>query len=269
MSGLISVRWKWSALAARSKWGQRFRAAAALLGGTLLLLPCAFSQSPASRTVLDGVYAEAQARRGEAQYQDNCAGCHGETLDGRTMGALRGEKFLDRWREDNLDVLFDHIKTRMPARAPGSLSESAYLDILAFLLEANELPAGPKELIANDLAGTRLVGKNGPKPLATNALVAVIGCFAPGPNQTWVLANSSEPARTRNATETTAVELKSAADKPLGSQSFRLQNLDELPTFNAGTYQGHKVQVKGVLIRGSMDRINVLSLGIAAAVCDK
>src|SRR5215472_13813230 len=89
------------------------------------------------RSVLDGVYTQAQAIRGEAKYQDNCSGCHGETLDGRAMGALRGEKFLNRWREDSLDLLFNHIKTRMPARAPGSLSESVYLDVLAFILQAN------------------------------------------------------------------------------------------------------------------------------------
>src|SRR5215471_9957650 len=135
MRGSTSAPSKWSALPARSKW--RLRAAAALLGGALPLSPCAFSQFPAVRTVLDGVYTEAQARRGEAQYQDNCSGCHGETLDGRTMGALRGEKFLDRWREDSLEFLFDHIKSRMPAGAPGSLSEGAYLDILAFMVEAN------------------------------------------------------------------------------------------------------------------------------------
>ena len=221
------------------------------------------------RTVLDGVYSQAQAMRGEAQYQENCSGCHGETLDGRAMGALRGEKFLDRWREDSLDLLFNHIKTRMPARAPGSLSESTYLDILAFILQANDLPAGSKELTAVDLAGSKLVGKDGPKPLATNTLVAVTGCFESGPNKTWLLPSASEPVRTRNAAEITAEEMKGAAEKPLGSQSFRLQNLEDLPNFNADTYQGHKVQVKGVLIRGGTDRINVLSLGDTGAGCGR
>jgi len=32
------------------------------------------------KTVLDGVYTEAQAARGEIAYNRNCAGCHGETL---------------------------------------------------------------------------------------------------------------------------------------------------------------------------------------------
>jgi mono/diheme cytochrome c family protein len=228
--------------------------------------PLAFSQS-VGRTVLDGVYTPAQAMRGEAQYQANCAGCHGETLDGRAMGALRGEKFLDRWREDNLDTLFTHIKTRMPARAPGSLSDTAYLDILAFILQANDLPAGSKELTAADLAGTKLVGKDGPKPLATNTLVAVAGCFTSGPNKTWVLAGAVEPVRTQNAMDITPDELKRAAEQPLGSQAFRLQNLDELPGFDAHTYQGRKVQVKGVLLRGGTGRINALSLETATDVC--
>jgi S-disulfanyl-L-cysteine oxidoreductase SoxD len=232
---------------------------------SVVALP-ALAQS-GGRTVLDGVYTKAQAMRGEAQYQDNCSGCHGETLDGRAMGALRGEKFLDRWREDSLDLLFEHIKTRMPARAPGSLSEGAYLDILTFILQANNLPVGSKELTTADLAGTKLVGEDGPKPLATNTLVAATGCLEPGPNKTSLLASASEPVRTRNAAETTVEELKSAAENPLGSLTFRLQNLEELPNFNADTHQGHKALVKGVLIRGGTDRINVLSLGDTGRGC--
>jgi mono/diheme cytochrome c family protein len=196
------------------------------------------------RTVLDGVYTQAQAMRGEAQYQNNCSGCHGETLDGRAMGALRGEKFLDRWREDSLDLLFDQMRTRMPARAPGSLSESAYLEILAFILKANNLPAGSKELTAADLSTAKLVGTNGPKPLATNTLVVVIGCFEPGPSKTWVLANASEPVRKRNATEITVEELKSAAEKPLGLQSFRLQNLEASLISTAIPFRGTKWRSK-------------------------
>jgi mono/diheme cytochrome c family protein len=260
----MSTPCEWSAKIVSLKWG-----VSTVIPAMLVTLPCSLAQTPHARTVLDGVYTEPQAMRGEAQYQANCAGCHGETLDGRTMGALRGERFLDRWREDNLDILFDHIKTRMPARAPGSLSESAYLDILAFILAANDLPAGLKELTARDLGSTKLVGKDGPKPLATNTLVAVIGCFAPGFNKTWVVANASEPVRTRDAMEITPQELKSAAERPLGSQSFRLQNLEELPNFNADAYQGHKLLVKGVLLRGGTDRINVLSLEGAAAGCER
>jgi S-disulfanyl-L-cysteine oxidoreductase SoxD len=222
-----------------------------------------------AQTVLDGVYTEAQAMRGEAQYQMSCAGCHGQDLYGRAMGALRGDKFLDRWREDNLDVLFTHIRTRMPAPAPGTLKEGAYLDILAYILQVNGFPAGGKELASGALGSTKLVGPDGPKPLGSNTLVQVVGCFTQPANNTWALVKATEPVRTRNPEEITAEEIKSASAKPLGVQTLRLQNLEDLRGgFHADSYQGHKVDVKGVLLRGANnDRINVLSLATVAAAC--
>jgi len=223
----------------------------------------------AAQTVLDGVYTDAQAQRGEAQYQVNCGGCHGQDLYGRAMGALRGDKFLDRWREDTLDVLFTHIQTKMPAPAPGTLKESAYLDILAYILQVNGFPAGGKELTSGILGTTKLVGPDGPKPLGSNTLIQVAGCFTQSGNSTWALVKATEPVRTRDPEEITAEELKSAGAKPPGTGTFRLQNLEDLRGgFRADSYQGRKVDVKGVLIRGATnDRINVLSLAAIAAAC--
>ena len=226
------------------------------------LVPLLLAAQP--KTVLDGVYTTAQAARGEAAYQMNCAGCHGEDLYGRAMGSLRGDKFLDRWREDSLNVLFTHIKTRMPDRAPGSLREGTYLDILAYILQVNEFTAGSAELTAAAAANTMLVGKDGPRPLPTNATVRVAGCFAAG-----TLARATELVRTRSPQQSTAEELRDSAARPLGTQSFRLQNLDDLPGFAAASYEGRKVQVKGVLIRGGNDRILVLSLEILAPNCSQ
>src|SRR5581483_322146 len=131
---------------------------AALSVFLLILMMCgpAWAQA-AGKTVLDGVFTDTQAKRGETAYGMTCAGCHGEDLSGRAMGPLRGDRFLDRWREDSLDVLFTHIRTRMPANAAGSLSEAAYLDILAYILQANGFPAGPGELTAAAVANIRLV----------------------------------------------------------------------------------------------------------------
>ncbi|PWU06067.1 MAG: hypothetical protein C5B51_13090 [Terriglobia bacterium] len=222
-----------------------------------------------AQTVLDGVYSDAQAMRGEAQYQVHCAGCHGQDLYGRAMGSLRGDKFLDRWREDSLDVLFTHIKTRMPAPAPGSLPQNAYLDILAYILQVNGFPAGKTELSAGTLDHTKLVGLDGPKPLGSNTLVQVAGCMMQSPNKTWMLSKASEPVRTRNPEEITSLELKSAEAKPAGSASFRLQNLEDLRGgFQPDAYAGHRLVAKGVLIRGAgNDRINVLVLARMAQAC--
>src|SRR4051812_45300858 len=89
-------------------------------------LRAAVAQLNGSRTVLDGVFTAAQADRGDAVYNEKCATCHeGADVDGPP---LTGMPFVDRWREDTLDGLFEFITTRMPQTAPGSLPESTYLD---------------------------------------------------------------------------------------------------------------------------------------------
>ena len=219
-------------------------------------------------TVLDGIFTGGQAKRGEAVYGMNCAGCHGEDLYGRAMGPLRGDHFLDRWREDSLNVLFTHIRTRMPANAAGSLSEAAYLDILAYILQVNGFPEGSRELTAAVVTDTRLVGKNGPQPLPSNTLVQVVGCLARQGDE-WMLLQAGEPVRTQDAENTTTEELNRAAALPLAAGTLRLQNLDELrPGFRPDPWSGHKVQAKGVLIRQpNRDRINVLSLESVSPAC--
>ena len=42
--------------------------------------PAVYAQQP--RTAKDGVYTDAQAKRGQALYTDRCAQCHGATLGG-------------------------------------------------------------------------------------------------------------------------------------------------------------------------------------------
>ncbi len=218
-------------------------------------------------TVLGGVYMAAQATRGEAAFGSNCAKCHeGADVDGPP---LTGDPFIDRWREDNLEALFDFMKTRMPQDEPGKLGAGSYIDILAYLLSRNSFPAGSQELTAGALGNTLLVGKGGPRPLPTNALVQVVGCFTPGSNNTWTLTNASEPARTRNADKIAPEELTASASTPMGTQAFGLQNLADLgASFNADANKSHKILAKGVLLRRSAgDRINVISIGSAAPAC--
>jgi mono/diheme cytochrome c family protein len=221
----------------------------------------------ARSTVLGGVYTAAQAARGEAAFGGNCAKCHeGADVDGPP---LNGDPFIDRWREDNLDALFDFMKTQMPRDDPGKLAAGAYVDILAYLLSRNSFPAGGQELTAGTLGNTLLVGKDGPRPLPTNALVQVVGCLTPGPSSTWTLTNASEPARTRNADKIAAEELTASASGPTGTQTFGLQNLADLgANFNTDANKGHRVLAKGVLLRRSAgDRVNVISIGSAASGC--
>jgi len=237
-------------------------AATMVVGVTAYGVATGLAQAPA--TVLDRVYTTAQAERGHAAYESHCAGCHeGQDADGPE---LMGKLFLDRWREDRLESLFAFIKTSMPGNRPGSLDERTYTDIVAFILEANDLPAGEKELTPDMVGRIQLVGPDGPRPLSNLTIIRAVGCLSPEANNTWVLvrAGSLVPVRARVVDGTTPEELKGSAAEPLGTQAFRLLSVPEQRT----SYAGHKVQVKGVLTRqNQLERINVMSLDSLAPTC--
>jgi mono/diheme cytochrome c family protein len=228
-----------------------------------LLVLAPLAAFAAGRTVLDGVYTDAQAARGEAVYAEKCARCHeGADVDGPP---LTGTPFLDRWREDSLENLYTFVKTKMPQSAPGSLDAAAYADLVAVLLKHNDYPAGTKDLAAADMSAIDLVGHDGPKPLPANATVLVVGCMTAGANELWTLANAAKPLRTRTADETSPEELKASAQRALGTGTYRLGNLTP---FQPGSLKGQKVQVKGVLGRqGNAERINVLKLDSVGDSC--
>jgi cytochrome c5 len=219
------------------------------------------------KTVLDGVFSVAQAERGARVFGAECAACHeGADVDGPS---LTGAQFLDRWREDTLDQLFGFIKANMPQQAPGSLSDAAYLEVLAHLLSENSFKAGSSELTRDALASTLLVGPNGPQPLPSGALVRVVGCLTQNPAREWVLARAGRPSRVRAGNEITAAEATAATAVALGAQTFTLQNLGEsgTPLPGNGT-QGQKIVVKGALTeRAGAGRIHVTAAKSVADTC--
>jgi len=76
-----------------------------------------------SRSVWDGVFADDQAKKGQAAYNDNCSSCHGDTLmGGESAPALAGGEFLSNWNGLTLGDLFERIRTTMPQNRPGKLS---------------------------------------------------------------------------------------------------------------------------------------------------
>jgi hypothetical protein len=48
--------------------------------------------------------------------------------------------------DKTLADLLDYMRDTMPADSPGRLSQQQYVDIIAFLLKMNRLPAGQNEL---------------------------------------------------------------------------------------------------------------------------
>src|SRR5437660_11841114 len=105
-----------------------------------LLVGCAVAAraGQASKSVWDGVYTEAQAKKGAQVYVDHCLRCHGDTLQGDgTASALTGPGFTADFEGATLAELVDRTKTTMPDDKPGSMSRQQVADVLAYLLSFN------------------------------------------------------------------------------------------------------------------------------------
>ena len=109
-------------------------------------------QAQQPQTVRQGVYAENQARRGQAVYKAQCASCHGEMLEGRLGPPLTGEDFISDFAKQPLSELFGKIRNTMPQDNPGKLTPQEAADILAYILQAGKFPAGRAELSADEAA---------------------------------------------------------------------------------------------------------------------
>jgi mono/diheme cytochrome c family protein len=228
------------------------------------------AQAP-GRTILDSVYTTAQAARGEALFAAKCRSCHvTESLAGNTALPLKADLFIERWREDYLQSLFNKMIGFMPPpNVSPRLKDEEYVDIISFLLQQNGYPAGAQELKLDQLGSTLFVGMNGPQPVPNLAQVLVVGCLTPAANDNWTLTKATEPLRTRQPDSSTPEELKSSDARPLGSQTFQIRGIDNLTvSFDPEAHKGKKVQAKGVLNRQTAgNRINVLSMGVLSATC--
>jgi mono/diheme cytochrome c family protein len=117
-----------------------------------LIASVQLSAAQTGKTQRSGIFTEAQAKRGETVYRQNCASCHGHTLSGAEGGpALVGPDFDSEWNGLTIKDLFDRIRISMPQSAPGSLSNTQYMDVIAFLLKIGKAPAGEMEL--TDITG--------------------------------------------------------------------------------------------------------------------
>lgn len=115
-------------------------------------------------SVWDGVYSEAQAQRGEVAYRQACLNCHGPELEGGDMTPpLTGGTFTANWNDLNLGDLFERIRATMPLDKPGSLSRQQNADLVAFLLRANQWPAGANEL-SRELGALKQIRIQSSKP---------------------------------------------------------------------------------------------------------
>ena len=105
--------------------------------------------SQKSLTVWDGVYTVAQAERGKVAFSRRCSFCHGEDLDGSEDPGgptLLGSVFLSHWDGLSMSEIFATVGETMPQNRPATVPTEELAEILSFLLHANKIPPGQREL---------------------------------------------------------------------------------------------------------------------------
>lgn len=127
---------------------KHFAYAVAVSLASAAAVPTRDAAEQAPRSARDGVYTIDQAQRGKGLYDEKCASCHG-VMTSTTPGMaplLNDHVFQARWTDRTVGDLFDRIRTTMPQNEEGTLSSRHTAAIVAYILSANQLPAGGAEL---------------------------------------------------------------------------------------------------------------------------
>jgi alcohol dehydrogenase (cytochrome c) len=139
--------------------------AAAALSTAIMTLPGQAQQG--------GPYTAAQANAGRPLYAASCAGCHGADLGG--VPPLAGAGFIGGWGTRSTKDLLGLVRTSMPSDAPGGLADQTYINIVAFVLQSNNIPPGNTPLtLDTDVR----IGGGGTNPPLPNAAAAGRGAAA-------------------------------------------------------------------------------------------
>lgn len=90
-------------------------------------------------------YLPSQAARGAQVYDQTCGACH-------QPGQLVGQGFVESWNDRRVYDFYALVRSTMPLNDPGGMKEQEYLDVVAYLLQANHAPAGRDSLRADTVA---------------------------------------------------------------------------------------------------------------------
>lgn len=115
---------------------------------TWLLTPLAVLALAASGASTSVTFTSSQMAKGEKQFAQSCAACHGDHLEGGAGPALTGPTFETLSKKVGADVgdIFTYMTTNMPLNQPASLSHDQYVSIMAFILSQNGYKAGGRAL---------------------------------------------------------------------------------------------------------------------------
>jgi mono/diheme cytochrome c family protein len=125
----------------------------AMIFGSATLL---YAQAP-MHSAWSGVYTSAQADKGKALFGENCAKCHGGTLDGNDeIPPLKGAHFMADWETQSVAELIARVHSTMPMDNPGKLNTESSTAVVAYLLQQNGMPAGNAPLTDGTAAQSRI-----------------------------------------------------------------------------------------------------------------
>ena len=128
-----------------------------------------------------GPFTQQQAAAGLLAYQTHCASCHMPDMGGLNEARqLAGADFMTVWADRTAQQLVTYTQLTMPLppAIPGSLGEQTYIDITAFLLQANGAQPGSEPLSA---ASQVVIGSiaSGVMPLSVRQAAAAAAPPAP------------------------------------------------------------------------------------------
>ncbi|MHB8462268.1 MAG: c-type cytochrome [Vulcanimicrobiaceae bacterium] len=94
-------------------------------------------------------FTASQASAGQAVYAQSCAMCHGATLHGASAPSIAPSATLH-----TIGAFYSFMSSRMPLTAPGSLSSTQYVDLMAYVLEHNGYEDNGTPLTSSAAAGS-------------------------------------------------------------------------------------------------------------------
>jgi cytochrome c5 len=225
------------------------------------------AQGGTSPRIWQGVFSATQAARGKETFNTACVRCHGSELGGTTAPALTGDRFQTTFGREPIEKLFLKIRDTMPPNFGTVLDDQAKLDIVTYILQTNGYPGGAAELAlgSEDLVGAQVLRQGEQASVQNFSLVQTVGCLVRGPNDTWMLQKTAEPAATRDDVPTPE-GLAAAAGRRLGTRTFRLLSAG---SFSPQVHEGRKMEARGLVYNESADsRLSLTSLQMVAASCD-
>ena len=136
-----------------------------------------------------------QAAAGRQAYQASCAPCHLPSLAGQGEAPqLAGPGFIKVWGTRSTRDLIAYLQKTMPPGNPaGGLSETAYANIVAYILQANGAAAGGLLALSAGRAAASLLFRVTPYDpaalagaVAAMVIVAVLASYVPARRATRI-----------------------------------------------------------------------------------